>query len=139
MRWTMAPLDPKVLSMLAKTIDPNVYMRWMMSPLDPRALQLMAAPLNPNLYMGFLGASMNPGSYGETWKGFLNPVAGAVPTTAGWPAPAATPWAAPAAGTAPTVNFFDPNAWAQMLPAAPQGGYVLPFAMPTAPVAPAAK
>jgi hypothetical protein len=33
----------------------------------------MITPINPNAYMGWLGASLNPGSYGELWKGFLNP------------------------------------------------------------------
>jgi len=128
MRWAMAPVDPKALAMLMKTIDPNVYMRWIMSPLDPRALQLMTAPVNPNLYMGWMGASMNPGSYGDTWKGFLSPATGyvapaAVPT-------AATPWAAP------TVNPFDLNALTQMFQLPTTGlptGF--PFPMPTAPAA----
>jgi hypothetical protein len=124
------------MSMLTNTLNPNMYVKWMMSPLDPRAMQLMTAPLNPNLYMGWMGASMNPASYGDMWKGFL------APTTAGWTMPTVAPtaYAAPAAaGTAPIMNPFDPNAWTQMLapatqllaPAA-QGGY---FPFPTAPAA----
>jgi len=106
----------------------------------------MMAPVNPNLYMSWLGASMNPGSYGDMWKGFLNPVAGALPTTTGWAAPAAAGYAAPAAApwAAPVANPFDLNAFTQMfqVPAAGQP-YAFPFPMPTAPVAapaaPAAK
>jgi hypothetical protein len=76
------------------------------------------------------------------WKGFMNPVAGAVPAMPAMPA--ATPWAVPAVGAAPSINFFDPNALTQMLApmmaplAAPaQGGYGFPF--PVAPVAAPAK
>jgi hypothetical protein len=140
MRWAMAPLDPKALQMLMKTIDPNVYVKWMMSPLDPRALQLMTAPVNPNLYMGWLGASMNPGSYGDMWKGFLNPAGynlPALPAMPAMPTAAATPWAAPA-GAAPMVNPFDLNALTQMFqipaPAAGQP-FGFPFALPTLPAA----
>jgi hypothetical protein len=72
------------------------------------------------------------------WKGFMNPATYSVPNFALPTLPAAP------AGAAPTFNFFDPNAWTQMMqvpgltaPAA-QGGYAFPFPMPTAPVAPAA-
>jgi hypothetical protein len=131
MRWAMSPADPKVMQMLMKTIDPNMYVKWMMSPLDPRALQLMTAPVNPNLYMSWLGASMNPASYGDMWKGFLNPAGYSVPAL-----PTTTSWAAPAMA-APT---FDLNALTQMfqVPAAGQP-YAFPFPLPTAPAAPAAQ
>jgi hypothetical protein len=94
----------------------------------------MTAPVNPNLYMGWMGASMNPGSYGDMWKGFLNPAGYTVPAMPTMPTATATPWAAPAVGTIPT---FDLNALTQMfqLPAAGQP-YAFPF---PAPVAPAAK
>jgi len=83
---------------------------------------------------------MNPGSYGDMWKGFMNPATFSVPNFA-MPAMPATP-----AGAAPSMNFFDPNAWTQMFqipgvtaPAA-QGGYAFPFPVPAAPAAaPAAK
>jgi hypothetical protein len=100
----------------------TVYLKWMMAPLDPRWIQAMMAPLNPNLYMGWLGASINPSSYGDLWKGFLTyPAPTAAP--AGALAPA-TPWPATGYGAAPTVNLFDPNSWAQMFAvpgAAPAG------------------
>lgn len=141
MRWAMSPLDPKVMSMFMNSLNPNLYMKWMMSPLDPRSMQLMMAPINPNLYMGWMGASMNPGSYGDMWKGFMTPGAtGALPTLPAMPSmPAPTAWTAPAAGAAPTFNFFDPNAWTQMLQAPAAGQpYAFPFPVPTAPAAPAA-
>ena len=91
--------------------------------------------------MNWLGTTMNPGTYGDTWKGFLNPAAlpslPSLPTIPGFSAPAA--WAAPAAapaatpaGAAPAFNFFDPNAWTQMLQTPAAG---LPFALPTLPTA----
>jgi hypothetical protein len=93
--------------------------------------------------MGWMGASMNPGSYGDMWKGFMNPATYTAPA-ANWTIPGFTAPAAGSAAPAGTFNFFDPNAWTQMMqvpgltaPAA-QGGYAFPFPMPTAPVAPAA-
>lgn len=91
----------------------------------------MMAPANPNLYMGWLGASMNPNSYGSMWSGFMNPASYTVPNFTIPTAPAgstATPWTVPAA-PAGTFNFFDPNAWTQMLQVP---GYTAPAAAPAA-------
>jgi hypothetical protein len=77
------------------------------------------------------------------WKGFMTPGATAalptLPTMPTIPAPTAWTMPAPAAGAAPTFNFFDPNAWTQMLqvPAAGQP-LAFPFPLPTVPAAPAA-
>lgn len=123
MRWAMSPLDPKVMSMVMNSLNPNMYVKWAMSPLDPRSLQLMMAPANPNLYMSWLGASLNPNSYGSMWSGFMNPATFTAPV-ANWTAPLAG-----AAGAAPTFNFFDPNAWTQMMQIP---GYAAPAAAPAA-------
>lgn len=109
MRWAMAPADPKALNLMLQPVNPNMYVKWLTSPLDPRWLQAMITPMNPNAYMGWLGASMNPGSYGELWKGFLNPAATA-------PAVVANPWSGAATtgyGT-PLFNPLDPNAWSKL-------------------------
>jgi hypothetical protein len=108
------------------TLNPNMSMKWMMSPLDPRSMQLMMAPINPNMYMGMMGASMNPGSYGDMWKGFMNPGTFSMPSLPAFTMP--TMPAAPA-GAAPNFNFFDPNAWTQMMQIP---GYAAPAAAPAA-------
>lgn len=106
MRWAMAPVDPKTMNLMLQPLNPNLYVKWMMSPLDPRMLQAMITPMNPNAYLGWLGATMNPGSYGDLWKGFLTPTL---------PAPSAGyPSVSTGSGTT-AFNPFDPNALSQML------------------------
>ena len=100
MRWAIAPADPKTMNLLLQPLNPNVYTKWMLSPLDPLTLRAMVTPANPNAYMGWLGAMLNPASYGDLWKGLLNPTS---------PPPAAN-----APGTtgnsASTFNSLDRNA-----------------------------
>jgi hypothetical protein len=77
---------------------------------------------------------MNPGSYGDMWKGFMNPATYSMPAMPAFTVPAMP--AAPA-GAAPSFNFFDPNAWTQMFQIP---GLTAPAAAPAAvPAAPAAK
>jgi hypothetical protein len=116
MRWLMAPVDPKLWGLMMQSLNPGMYLKWLMSPLDPRWLQAGVNTINPNIYLGWLGSMMNPASYGDLWKGFLAPV---VPTT-GVPASPASPWGTTGYG-APSFNYADPNAWAQMfqVPGAP--------------------
>lgn len=127
MRWLMAPVDPKVWGLMMQGLNPGMYLKWLMSPLDPRWLQAGVNTINPNVYLGWLGAMMNPGSYGDLWKGFLAPV---TPTVPGAPAPTGTttPWTLPAYGLPPGTgspppaifNPFDPNAWTQFWQQYPQ-------------------
>ena len=106
MRWAMAPADPKTMNLMLQSLNPNVYLKWMMAPLDPRWLQAMITPINPNAYLGWLGTTMNPGSYGDLWKGFLTPTI---------PAPSYTTNPAGAVGYGtPTFNPLDPNAWSKL-------------------------
>jgi len=82
----------------------------MMAPLDPQWMRAGVNTINPGMYLGWLGAGLNPGSYGDLWKGFLTyPVPGMAPPTGTAPATGTyqTPY-----GT--TFNIFDPNAWTQM-------------------------
>jgi hypothetical protein len=143
MRWAMSPVDPKTLNMFMQSLNPNMYLKWLMSPLDPHWLQAMVTPINPNAYMGWLGASMNPGSYGELWKGFLSPtqpggyggMPGGTTGTAAYPTPAygtpgynpfdpaalakmfavpGLPTPVPSGSPQPYFNPLDPNAWSQL-------------------------
>ena len=84
----------------ATFMNPATYMYWM----NPGAYTHM---MNPALYM----QPMNPAAYAaymnpNTYMQWMNPAAYTLPT------------ATAAAGTVP-FNFFDPNAWAQMMPAQP--------------------
>jgi hypothetical protein len=104
MRWAASPVDPKTLSLLMQSLNPNMYLKWMLAPLDPRWLQAMITPVNPNAYLGWAGATLNPASYGELWKGFLTPTL---------PVPGATP-AVPGYGSGVVVNPFDPSALSKL-------------------------
>jgi hypothetical protein len=125
MRWLMMPMDPKMWGLMMQSLNPAVYMKWMMAPLDPRWMQAMIAPMNPATYLGWTGAMINPASYGDLWKGFLNAPYAPVQV----PAVPLPTLAAPApAGTTPYLfNPFDPNTWTQFVPQV----------APPAPVAPA--
>jgi hypothetical protein len=83
----------------AAFMNPATYMYWM----NPAAYTHM---MNPAMYMQF----MNPAAYNaymnpNTYMQWMNPGAYAMPATA-------------SAGAVP-FNFFDPNAWAQMVPQQP--------------------
>jgi hypothetical protein len=123
MRWLMSPVDPKVMSLMLQSINPAMYLKWMMSPLDPQWLRAGVNTMNPGMYLGWLGAGLNPGSYGDLWKGFLTYPASGVTIPAG---------TAPGTGAYPTpygaaINPLDPNAWARM--------FAVPGLTPTAPTA----
>jgi hypothetical protein len=82
----------------AAFMNPATYMYWM----NPAAYTHM---MNPAMYMQF----MNPAAYNaymnpNTYMQWMNPGAYAMPATA-------------STGAVP-FNFFDPNAWAQMVPQA---------------------
>jgi hypothetical protein len=108
-------MDPKGLELVLKTLNPQVYLNWMLAPTDPRWLQAGMAPMNPNLYMGWLGTTMNPATYGNTWKGFATypyavpgmPGAMPMPSPSMMPAPAAAPAmpAMPAPGAWPVMPY----------------------------------
>jgi len=115
MRWAMMPMDPKMWNMMMQGMNPNMYMKWMMAPMAPQSMQMMMAPMNPNMYTGWMGAAMDPKTYGS-WGTWMAPMTA---PTAGTAAPAGT------------YNFFDPNAWTQMMSA--------PFAMVPYGTAPAAQ
>lgn len=120
MRWMMAPIDPKALELAMKTLNPQVYLNWMLAPTDPRWLQAGMAPMNPNLYMGWLGTTMNPATYGNTWKGFATYPYGAMPGAMpmpGMPAPTMMPMPAPAA-----MPMSVPAPW----PSMPYGAMPMP-------------
>jgi hypothetical protein len=122
MRWATAPADPKTVNLLLQPLNPNVYVKWLTAPLDPRTLQAMITPVNPNAYMGWLGATLNPASYGDLWKGFLNPPLPSptayAPGTLGYGTfaiPGLPVLSQPANGTQPySYNPLDPNAWAKL-------------------------
>ncbi len=108
MRWLMAPVDPKVLGLMIQPINPAVYLKWMMAPLDQQWLKAMVTPMMPNVYIGWLGAMMNPASYGEAWKAFLE-----TPTQPIAPLAYPAPIGSPSTGMVGTFNPLDPNTWAQ--------------------------
>lgn len=111
MRWMMAPVDPKLFNLMMQPLNPNMYLKWMMAPLDPRSLQAMITPMNPNTYLGWLGATINPNSYGDLWKGLLNPTIPA-PSSASSPG-GVTSYGTPGYGTT-AFNPLDPNAWSKL-------------------------
>ena len=111
LRWMMLPADPKLWNMMLQSMNPAVYLKWMMAPFDPRWLQAGISTINPNVYLGWLGAMLNPGSYGDVWKGFLT--APYVPLQA---TPAPVPSPASVGGTPYLFNPFDPNTWTQPWP-----------------------
>ena len=92
----MAFMNP---AQYAAFMNPATYMYWM----NPATYTHM---MNPAMYMQF----MNPAAYNaymnpNTYMQWMNPGAYAMPATA-------------SAGAVP-FNFFDPNAWAQMVPQQP--------------------
>ncbi len=78
-RWMMAPLDPKVMSLILNMLNPNVYLRWGTVGLDPRLWSMLSSGVNPNWYAGWMNTLANPGSYGPTLGGWMQtPYGGAI-------------------------------------------------------------
>ena len=63
-----------------------MYLKWMMAPIDPKLWSLMMQPMNPNLYTGWMGQSLNPQTYGA-WGQWLNPSNYTVPGMGGMGGP----------------------------------------------------
>ena len=119
-KWMAAPMDPRLMGMMAAPMNPSMYANWMGAATNPANMNLMMAPANPAMYNNWMGAAANPATYGP-WGGMMAPLMSA---PMGMMNPATT---MPTPQQAPALNYGVPG---YSMPAAPAQGAYMPFFFP---------
>jgi hypothetical protein len=67
-----------MMNMGMQMMNPAMYTNWMAAPMDPKMMGLMAAPMNPQVYGNWMGTVADPRTY-PLMQQLQMPAAGAAP------------------------------------------------------------